>query len=212
MFLTSVTVAFQSSVAENAHTSEAEWTYDHSMCCCRTHAPRHGLKALLDIHHQAPFDRRCVDPLAILSQNLQAAHRILREKREQSRRVLVRAHTDGTRWSGRILDEFDAMHSTEKWRERPGGERQRSSHVLKELCGKRRHSGEVFLGQGLKARAIWILHVVHMSGQQFMPSKHPTDHVIRLTWLGPSSLCHIGEPSVYRTSVAVPMSNCCFSS
>ena len=76
----------------------------------RANAPGDGLEALLDIDHQAPFDRRDTNPFPIFVQHLQTTSIVLREKCEQASRVLMRTDALGIGIGWRISHKLQPTH------------------------------------------------------------------------------------------------------
>ena len=76
----------------------------------RADAPGDGLEALLDVDHQAPFDRRDTNPFPILVKDLQTTGIVLRQKREQASRVLMGADALGIGIGWRISHKLQPTH------------------------------------------------------------------------------------------------------
>ena len=72
---------------------EATSTYNDSVRSSWAYAPSDSLKALLDIDYQTAGNRRCIDPLPVLVEYLQASRVILGEKSEESGGVFMRPNS-----------------------------------------------------------------------------------------------------------------------
>jgi len=83
--------------------------------------PGYRLEALLDIHYKTIFDWRYINPCSIFVQHLQASCVILRQKSEQSSRILMRPHALRVVRCLRIFDKLESIHITFELLECSGG-------------------------------------------------------------------------------------------
>lgn len=98
--------------------------YSHSMRGGRTNTSSDRFEALLDIHDKTTLYWRCIDPISVLVEHLQAPCVILREEREKSSGILMRTDALGLRRCLRIPNELESIHITLEFLESSGRQRE----------------------------------------------------------------------------------------
>lgn len=132
----------------------------------RTNATSDSLESLLNIHHQTTWDGRRVDPLPVLVEHLQSARVVLRQEREETGGILVRADSLRVGRGGRVFDEFQPIHAALERVEGGRAEGERFGDVVDEFDGQPGQLGYVLVDRLLDVGMARILYL----GQRGIPS------------------------------------------
>lgn len=145
---------------------QVEMTYNNPMRRRRTNATSDSLESLLNIHHQTTWDGRRVDPLPVLVEHLQSARVVLRQEREETGGILVRADSLRVGRGGRVFDEFQPIHAALERVEGGRAEGERFGDVVDEFDGQPGQLGYVLVDRLLDVGMARILYL----GQRGIPS------------------------------------------